>query len=222
MKNAQSAAGLRRERGVVSDRAACREQRHGSFVALDPLGVVLAIMPWNYPFWQLVRFAAPALAAGNGIAIKHAGNVQQCAAAFVAALEDAGAPSGLACNLRVETGAVGGIIADPRIAAVTLTGSTDVGRIVAAQAGQALKKQVLELGGSDPFIVLADADIELAAKTAVKARFQNAGQSCISAKRFIVEDKVADAFVAAYARALRRWSSAIQCVQKQPWVRWRG
>ena len=171
-----------------------------SYVVLDPLGVVLAIMPWNYPFWQLVRFAAPALAAGNGVAIKHAGNVQQCAAAFVAALEDAGAPSGLACNLRVETGAVGSIIADPRIAAVTLTGSTEVGRIVAAQAGQALKKQVLELGGSDPFIVLADADIELAAKTAVKARFQNAGQSCISAKRFIVEDKVADAFVAALCK----------------------
>ena len=173
-----------------------------SYVVLDPIGVVLAIMPWNYPFWQLVRFAAPALAAGNGIAIKHAGNVQQCAAAFVAILGEAGVPPGLVCNLLLESTGVAAIIDDPRIAAVTLTGSTEVGSIVAAQAGRVLKKQVLELGGSDPFIVLADADIDGAAKTAVKARFQNAGQSCISAKRFIVEDRIADAFVAGLCKGV--------------------
>jgi succinate-semialdehyde dehydrogenase / glutarate-semialdehyde dehydrogenase len=173
-----------------------------SYVVLDPLGVVLAIMPWNYPFWQLFRFAAPALVAGNGIAIKHASNVQQCAAAFVAILKDAGMPPGLACNLRIESAGVAAIIDDPRIAAVTLTGSTEVGSVVAAQAGRVLKKQVLELGGSDPFIVLADADIDAAARTAVKARFQNAGQSCIAAKRFIVEDRVADAFVAGLCKGV--------------------
>ena len=173
-----------------------------SYVVLDPLGVVLAIMPWNYPFWQLVRFAAPALAAGNGIAIKHAGNVQQCATAFITVLEDAGMPRGLVCNLRIESSSVAAIIDDPRIAAVTLTGSTEVGSVVAAQAGRVLKKQVLELGGSDPFIVLADADIEAAGRTAVKARFQNAGQSCISAKRFIVEDRIADAFVAVLCKGV--------------------
>ncbi len=171
-----------------------------SYVVLDPLGVVLAIMPWNYPFWQLVRFAAPALAAGNGIALKHASNVQQCAEAFIDVVREAGAPAGLACNLRIASGTVASLIDDRRIAAVTLTGSTEVGSMVAAQAGRSLKKQVLELGGSDPFIVLDDADVEAAAKVAVKARFQNTGQSCIAAKRFIVQSGIAEAFVEAFCR----------------------
>jgi succinate-semialdehyde dehydrogenase/glutarate-semialdehyde dehydrogenase len=171
-----------------------------SAVVHDPLGVVLAIMPWNYPFWQVFRFAAPALAAGNGAVLKHAANVGLCARAVVEAFERAGAPAGLFQALMIEPEAVAGLIDDPRIAAVTLTGSTQVGALVAGQAGRALKKQVLELGGSDPFIVLADADLERAAEVAVKARFINAGQSCVNAKRFIVEDAVAEAFVDAFAR----------------------
>ncbi len=175
-----------------------------SAVVFDPLGVVLAVMPWNYPLWQVFRFAAPALAAGNGIILKHAANVPQCALAIEAILRDAGCPPGLFHALLVDPEHVATMIADPRIAAVTLTGSTEVGAIVAAQAGRALKKQVLELGGSDPFIVLADADLALAAEVAVKARFTNAGQSCINAKRFIVEESVADQFVEAFAANVAR------------------
>ena len=173
-----------------------------SAVVFDPLGVVLAIMPWNYPFWQFFRFAAPAFAAGNAAILKHANNVPQCALAVEevvrkAALE-AGAPADLCRTLLIAATEVADVIDDDRIAAVTLTGSTEVGRIVAARAGRALKKQVLELGGSDPFVVLADADIAAAAVTAVKARFTNAGQSCINAKRLIVEESVAEKFVAAF------------------------
>lgn len=167
-------------------------------VAFDPLGVVLAIMPWNYPFWQYFRFAAPALAAGNGAILKHANNVPECALAVQEVMEKSGVPAGLTATLLIDNSKVAGIIADDRIAAVTLTGSTEVGAIVAAQAGRALKKQVLELGGSDPFIVLADADLEAAAETAVKARYLNVGQSCVNAKRFIVEDSIADRFVALF------------------------
>jgi succinate-semialdehyde dehydrogenase/glutarate-semialdehyde dehydrogenase len=141
-----------------------------------------------------MRFAAPALAAGNGVVLKHANNVPQCALAIAQLFRDAGAPDGLFATLLVEASEVKGLIEDRRISAVTLTGSTPVGKLVASQAGAVLKKQVLELGGSDAFIVLADADIELAAKSAVKARFQNVGQSCISAKRFIVVDAVAEQF----------------------------
>lgn len=166
-----------------------------SVVEFDPLGVVLAIMPWNYPFWQYFRFAAPALAAGNGAVLKHANNVPECALAVQEVMEKAGVPKGLTATLLIDNSRVAGLIADDRIAAVTLTGSTEVGALVAAQAGKALKKQVLELGGSDPFIVLADADLEAAAETAVKARFINVGQSCVNAKRFIVEEAVADRFV---------------------------
>jgi succinate-semialdehyde dehydrogenase/glutarate-semialdehyde dehydrogenase len=166
-----------------------------SLVVFEPLGVVLAIMPWNFPFWQYFRFAAPALAAGNGAVLKHASNVPESALAIQELLEKAQAPKGLTATLMIDSSKVVDIIADTRIAAVTLTGSTEVGATVAAQAGKALKKQVLELGGSDPFIVLADADLEAAAATAVLARFSNAGQSCVNAKRFIVEAAVAERFV---------------------------
>ncbi|MGX1510662.1 NAD-dependent succinate-semialdehyde dehydrogenase [Streptomyces collinus] len=172
-----------------------------SAVVYDPLGVVLAVMPWNYPFWQFFRFAAPALAAGNGTLLKHANNVPQCALAVEEIVRKAGAPADLCRTLLIEVDQVAGFIADPRVAAVTLTGSTEVGAIVASQAAAVLKKQVLELGGSDPFIVLADADIEQAAATAVKARYVNVGQSCVNAKRFIVEAAVADRFAAAFTTA---------------------
>ncbi|WP_193432166.1 aldehyde dehydrogenase family protein [Kribbella sp. ALI-6-A] len=175
-----------------------------SRIVYDPLGVVLAVMPWNYPFWQFFRFAAPALAAGNGIVLKHANSVPQCALAIAAVLHAAGTPEGLVQVLLVETRQVATLIADDRIAAVTFTGSTEVGTIIAAQAGAALKKQVLELGGSDPFVVLADADVQAAAETAVKARFVNVGQSCVNAKRFIVEQAVADEFVDAFCAATDR------------------
>lgn len=174
-----------------------------SSVVYDPLGVVIAIMPWNYPFWQFFRFAAPALAAGNGAILKHANNVPQCALAIESVVLEAGAPPGLVHTLLIDARDVARLIADDRIAAVTLTGSTEVGAIVAAEAGKALKKQVLELGGSDPFIVLADADIEAAAATAVKARFINVGQSCVNAKRFIVVEAVADAFVEKFVEGVR-------------------
>jgi len=177
-----------------------------SRIVYDPLGVVLAIMPWNYPVWQVLRFAAPALAAGNGIILKHANNVPQCALALERVFADAGLPEGLFATVLVEASQVKGLIEDPRIAALTLTGSTPVGKLVASQAGAVLKKQVLELGGSDPFIVLADADLEAAARTAVKARFINVGQSCINGKRFIVEESVAERFTdlfVAQARELK-------------------
>lgn len=166
-----------------------------SRVVYDPMGVLLAVMPWNYPFWQVLRAAIPALSAGNTVVLKHASNVPQCALALAQLFTEAGAPDGLFGVLLIDSSAVRAVIEDPRIAAVTFTGSTPVGRAIAAQAGRSLKKQVLELGGSDPFIVLADADIPAAARAAAKARFHNTGQSCISAKRFIVEASVADAFV---------------------------
>jgi acyl-CoA reductase-like NAD-dependent aldehyde dehydrogenase len=171
-----------------------------SAVVYEPLGVVLAVMPWNYPFWQFIRCAAPALAAGNAVVLKHADNVPQCALAVLGAVHKAGAPEGLCGTLLIEVERVADVIADPRIAAVSLTGSPRAGAAVAARAAAALKKQVLELGGSDPFVVLADADVARAAATAVASRFVNAGQSCVNAKRFIVEESVADAFVAAFTK----------------------
>jgi succinate-semialdehyde dehydrogenase/glutarate-semialdehyde dehydrogenase len=175
-----------------------------SGVVFDPLGVVLAIMPWNYPFWQFFRFAAPAFAAGNGAILKHANNVPQCALAVEEIMREAGAPAGLFRTVLIDASEVAALIADDRIAAVTLTGSTQVGSIVAAQAGKALKKQVLELGGSDPFIVLADANVTEAAAVAVKARFVNVGQSCVNAKRFIVAAAIADRFVDAFCAGVER------------------
>ncbi len=175
-------------------------------VRYQPLGVVLAVMPWNFPFWQVIRFAAPALVAGNVGLLKHASNVPQCALAIAELFRDAGAPAGAFQTLLVDAPRVGPIIADPRVAAVTLTGSEGAGASVGAAAGAALKKTVLELGGSDAFVVLADADVEAAARAAVTARTINNGQSCIAAKRFVVEQPVYDAFVdrlAAGMRALR-------------------
>jgi succinate-semialdehyde dehydrogenase/glutarate-semialdehyde dehydrogenase len=174
-----------------------------SLVAYEPLGIVLAIMPWNYPFWQVLRFAAPALMAGNGAILKHASNVPQCALAVAAAFADAGFPRGLFGTLLLPGAAVDPVIRDPRVRAVTLTGSSETGARVAAVAGAALKKTVLELGGSDPFIVLEDADIAAAATTAARARNQNTGQSCIAAKRFLVAEAVADEFEERLARAVR-------------------
>ncbi len=169
-----------------------------SRVVHDPLGLLLAVMPWNYPFWQAMRAAAPAISAGNAVVLKHAGNVPQCAQAMGELFREAGAPKGLFTVLLVDGSAVEALVNDRRIACVTFTGSTPVGRKLASQAAHALKKQVLELGGSDAFIVLADADVEQAAKVAVTARFQNNGQSCIAAKRFIVEEAVADRFAEAF------------------------
>jgi succinate-semialdehyde dehydrogenase / glutarate-semialdehyde dehydrogenase len=174
-----------------------------SYVAFEPLGVVLAIMPWNFPFWQVIRFAAPALMAGNGAVLKHASNVPGCAVALEEIFRTAGLPEGIFRTVLVPGAKVEALIADPRIQAVTLTGSSEVGERVASAAGKHLKKQVLELGGSDPFIVLADADLDGAAATAVRARNQNNGQSCIAAKRFIVEEPVADQFTDKFATAVK-------------------
>jgi len=165
-----------------------------SYVRFEPLGLVLAIMPWNFPFWQVFRVSAPAMMAGNGVVLKHAPNVPQCARALVEIFERAGAPDGVFSSLMVSEEQVKGLIADERIAAVSLTGSERAGQAVAALAGAQLKKAVLELGGSDPFIVLADANIGRAAKIGVAARMLNSGQSCIAAKRFLVQDSVAESF----------------------------
>jgi succinate-semialdehyde dehydrogenase / glutarate-semialdehyde dehydrogenase len=173
-----------------------------SLVAYEPLGIVLAIMPWNYPFWQVLRFAAPALMAGNGALLKHASNVSQCALALESAFKAAAFPSGLFRTLLLPGAAVEPVVRDRRVRAVTLTGSSETGARVAAIAGGALKKTVLELGGSDPYIVLADADVAAAATTAARARNQNTGQSCIAAKRFLVADAIGDEFEARFAQAV--------------------
>jgi acyl-CoA reductase-like NAD-dependent aldehyde dehydrogenase len=165
-----------------------------SFVAFAPIGVVLAVMPWNFPLWQVFRFAAPGLMAGNTAVLKHAANVSRCALEIENVLRRAGFPDGAFRTLLIPGGDVSRVIEDPRVRAVTLTGSDSTGAKVAAQAGEHIKKTVLELGGSDAFVVLEDADIAEAAKVGAKSRFQNCGQSCIAAKRFIVVESVADEF----------------------------
>jgi succinate-semialdehyde dehydrogenase/glutarate-semialdehyde dehydrogenase len=165
-----------------------------SYVQYDPIGVVLSVMPWNFPFWQVFRFAAPALMAGNISLLKHASNVPMCALAIEEVFTLAGFPPNTFKTLLIGSSRVDEVIRHPKVAAVTLTGSDLAGRKVAESAGKYLKKSVLELGGSDPFILLSDADIEVAAKTAVSARIINNGQSCIAAKRFIVEKKLIKEF----------------------------
>lgn len=165
-----------------------------SYVAFQPIGVVLAVMPWNFPFWQVIRFAAPAIVAGNVGLLKHSSNVPQCALALEQLFIDAGAPGGVFQTLLIGSDAVAELLADDRVAAATLTGSEGAGSSVASAAGKAIKKTVLELGGSDPFIVMPSADLDAAVKTAVNARVINNGQSCIAAKRFIVHEAIADRF----------------------------
>jgi succinate-semialdehyde dehydrogenase/glutarate-semialdehyde dehydrogenase len=174
-----------------------------SEVVFRPLGAVLAIMPWNFPFWQFFRFAAPTLMAGNVAVLRHASNVTGCALAIQRLFDEAGVPEGVLRLALVDKAQIGALIADPRIAAVTLTGSVGAGREVAAAAGRAIKKTVLELGGSDPYVILRDADLDLAVERCIASRLMNSGQSCIAAKRFIVEAPLLEDFVAAFVEAMR-------------------
>jgi succinate-semialdehyde dehydrogenase/glutarate-semialdehyde dehydrogenase len=174
-----------------------------SWVQFQPLGTVLAVMPWNFPFWQVFRFAAPTLMAGNTALLKHAGNVSGCALAIEEIFAQAQVPDGVFQTLLIDHDLAEKVIKDRRVHAVSLTGSTRAGRAVASVAGQALKPTLLELGGSDPFIVLADANLEKAAKEATRARCLNSGQSCIAAKRFIVVDEVHDEFIHLFRKEMR-------------------
>jgi succinate-semialdehyde dehydrogenase / glutarate-semialdehyde dehydrogenase len=174
-----------------------------AFVAFNPIGIVLAVMPWNFPFWQVLRAAAPALMAGNGMLLKHASNVPGCALAIEEVLHDAGVPRDLFRTLLLPSSDVEALIKDENVAAVTLTGSVPAGRSVATAAASVLKKCVLELGGADAYLVLEDADIEAAAKLAAKARMVNGGQSCIAGKRFIVVRSIVEPFEKAMVAAMR-------------------
>jgi succinate-semialdehyde dehydrogenase/glutarate-semialdehyde dehydrogenase len=173
-----------------------------SFVTFQPIGVVLAVMPWNFPFWQVFRFAAPNLMAGNAGLLKHASNVPGCALAIEDVFREAGFPDGLFRSLLIPGSRVDGVIENPLVRAVTLTGSTPAGQAVAAKAGAVLKKTVLELGGSDPYVILEDADLETAASVCATARLINSGQSCIAAKRFVVVEAVREEFEKRFVAAM--------------------
>ncbi len=178
---------------ILASEAVTTDSNH-SYVRWDPLGIILAVMPWNFPFWQVFRFLAPALMAGNVGLLKHASNVPLCAIAIESLVRRAGFPRGTFQSLLIEAKQVESVLGDERIAAVTVTGSEAAGRAIGAQAGWLIKKSVLELGGSDPYIVMPSADLDLAIENAVKARCVNSGQSCIAAKRFIVADEIYDEF----------------------------
>lgn len=186
--------------GYLADQAIATEGR-ASYVRYEPLGCVLAVMPWNFPFWQVFRFLAPALMAGNVAVLKHASNVPRCADLIASVLDEAGLPAGAFGVLHIDNEQAAAVIRDPRVAAVTLTGSERAGRSVAGNAGQQLKKCVMELGGSDAFVVLDDADLDKAVAGAVASRFGNAGQTCIAAKRFIVVEAIADEFTRRFIEA---------------------
>lgn len=173
-----------------------------SYVTYEPLGTILGIMPWNFPFWQVFRFAIPSVMAGNTVVVKHASNVPDCAEAIESLFVESGFPIGIYQNLHLSSDKVAEVIAHPQIKAVSLTGSEKAGIAVATEAGKHLKKMVLELGGSNAFIVCADADLDKTATIAVNARMQNAGQSCIAAKRFLIQSSVFDAFVEKYKTAV--------------------
>lgn len=175
-----------------------------SLVAYQPLGTVLAVMPWNFPFWQVFRFAAPGLIAGNTGLLKHASNVPACAQAIESVFRESGFPEHVFRSLMIPSSMVAAVIEDDRVQAVTLTGSEPAGKDVAKTAGQALKKSVLELGGSDAFVVLEDADLDLAAEQGVLSRYMNSGQSCIAAKRFIIVDEIAEQFLEKFSARVKQ------------------
>jgi succinate-semialdehyde dehydrogenase/glutarate-semialdehyde dehydrogenase len=180
-----------------------------AFVTFNPIGIVLAVMPWNFPFWQVIRAAAPALMAGNGMLLKHASNVPGCALAIEELLHQAGVPRDLFRTLLLPSSDVEALIKDENIAAVTLTGSVPAGKSVATAAGSVLKKCVLELGGSDAYVILEDVDIEAAAKLAATARMVNGGQSCIAGKRFVVVRSIVEPFTAALVEAMRGYQMGV-------------
>ncbi|HVR30378.1 MAG TPA: NAD-dependent succinate-semialdehyde dehydrogenase [Thermoanaerobaculia bacterium] len=194
---AEEGPGLLAPRDVATDAAR-------SFVAYEPLGVVLAVMPWNFPFWQVFRFAAPNLVAGNAGVLKHASNVPRCALAIEQVFAEAGFPEDVFRTLLIGSGRVSAVLEDWRVRAVTVTGSTSAGRAIGSKAGELLKKAVLELGGSDPYLVLADADLDAAVASCVASRLVNGGQSCIAAKRFIVDRRVARPFEERMAARMAR------------------
>ena len=192
------------EAEMLLHREALRTDAHKAFVEYEPLGTILGVMPWNFPFWQVFRFIAPTLMAGNVVLLKHASNVQISARAIENTLEKAGFPPGVFQNLQIGSDKVKNIIEHDAVKAVTLTGSEAAGRRVAEIAGYNIKKSVLELGGSNSFIVLDDADIEKAVEIGLKARMQNAGQSCIAAKRFIIHQRVSDEFIDRFTSELNK------------------
>ncbi|MET1024224.1 MAG: NAD-dependent succinate-semialdehyde dehydrogenase [Pseudoxanthomonas sp.] len=180
---------------------AIKTEAQSSYVRYEPIGCVLAVMPWNFPLWQVFRFLAPTLMVGNTVLLKHATNVPRCADAIADALREGGVPEGVFGVLHIDNDQAAEVIKDPRVAAITLTGSERAGKSIAATAGSVLKKCVMELGGSDAFVVLDDADLDKTVAAAVKGRFDNAGQTCIAAKRFIVVDAIAEAFVQRFVEA---------------------